>query len=434
MAAAVRLATLALAALGGATPAAADDPALASFAGRTVTAIELRGNEVTKDFVVRRELHVAVGEPLDPAVVEDDLQRLDNLSIFAAFHVEAAPDGEGVRLTYVVKEMPAWIPWVGFSYTEQDGFSAGPKLSALNLKGRAISLGARAYFGGAKQYSTRFDWPWIKGNHVSLGFYGARLSRTDTLNDFKETSYEFTPSVGKYFGTHGRLDAKFSLFRMTSDTPGKTLDPSDHDVLPRLGASIGWDNRNSWRFPSVGWYNELEVWWTGGDASFFTANVDVRRWFPLSPRQRILFSSLTTLQSGTVGEDVPIYMEYHLGGANSIRGYSIDQLGHTLYGKNQALGTVEYSVNVLPLRRWDLWKFALRMGLDVAVFGDAGIAWSEPEDLALRRARGGLGAGLRLLVPGSEMVRLDVGGSPAEGFHFHFASGSKPEAQRSRIR
>jgi len=74
------------------------------------------------------------------------------------------------------------------------------------------------------------------------------------------------------------------------------------------------------------------------------------------------------------------------------------------------------------------------MGLDLALFTDAGIAWSEPQDLALRRARAGLGAGLRLLVPGSEMVRFDVGWSPEGGFHFHFASGSKPVAQRQRIR
>jgi hypothetical protein len=32
------------------------------------------------------------------------------------------------------------------------------------------------------------------------------------------------------------------------------------------------------------------------------------------------------------------------------------------------------------------------------------------------------------------MVRLDVGWSPAEGFHFHFAGSSKPEAQRNRLR
>ncbi len=420
----------------GAVPACAetDFGALASFATRPVTAIGLEGNRVTKESLVRREIRTRVGEPLRVETVAADIQRLDNLSIFAQIGVGAEADGDGVRLTFRVKEMPAWIPLLGFSYTEQDGFSGGPKMSALNLTGRAISLGARAYFGGAEQYSVRLVWPWIGANHVSFDFYGARLNRTDTLNDFKETSYEFTPTVGTYLGEHGRLVGKFSLFRMKSDVSGKTLSPDNEDVLPRLGVSLGWDTRDSWRFPRRGWQNELELWRTSGDAGFWSMNLDLRRWVPIAKRQRVLLSGLASLQSGTVDEDIPVYLTYRMGGANSIRGYSIDQLGSELYGKNQLIGTAEYSLNVLRLRRWDLWKFALRMGLDLAVFSDVGIAWSESADLAAHRARAGVGAGFRLLVPGSEMVRFDVGWSQAGGFHFHFASGSKPVAQRLRIR
>jgi outer membrane protein assembly factor BamA len=247
-------------------------------------------------------------------------------------------------------------------------------------------------------------------------------------------SYEFTPGVGTYLGEHGRLEGRFSLFRMKSDVDGKTLSPDNKDTLPRLGLSLGWDTRDSWRFPRRGWQNELELWRTWGDGDFWSMNLDLRRWVPIARRQRLLLSSLTSLQSGAVGEDIPVYLTYHMGGANSIRGYSIDDLGRRLYGKNQLIGTAEYSVNLLPLQRWDIWKFALRLGLDVAVFSDIGIAWSESRELSVDRARAGGGVGLRLLVPGSEMVRLDVGWSPDGGFHFHFASGSKPEAQRQRIR
>jgi outer membrane protein assembly factor BamA len=409
--------------------------ALAPFSGRELTAIVLVGHQSTRDDVIRREIETAVGGPLSLESVAADVQRLDNLQIFAQITVSAEPDGEGVRLSFRFKEMPAWIPWLGFSYTEQDGFSVGPKFSALNLGGRAISLGARAYFGGAKQYSARLTWPWIlPHDHTTLDFYGARLKRTDTLNEFKETSYEFTPELSRYLGRHGRLEAKFSLFRMHSDVDGKPLDPDNQDTLPRVGASIGWDTRDSWRLPRHGWQNELEIWYTRGDADFWTMNLDLRRWLSITGRQRLLLSSLITLQSGTVDVDLPEYLIYRMGGANSIRGCSIDELGPVLYGKNQLIGTLEYSLNLMRVHRFDYWRFAVSMGLDLTVFTDAGIAWSEPEDLALRRARGGLGAGTRLLVPGSEMVRFDVGWSPEGGFHFHFASGSKPVAQRQRIR
>jgi outer membrane protein assembly factor BamA len=147
-----------------------------------------------------------------------------------------------------------------------------------------------------------------------------------------------------------------------------------------------------------------------------------------------MVTGLMTLQSGTVGQDVPIYLEYHMGGANSIRGYEVTTLGRTIYGKNQMIGTAEYSINLLALRRWDFFKWSVRLGLDCALLADAGTAWSDPLPLALNNTRVGGGAGLRLLVPGAEVVRFDLGWSPEEGFHFHFASGSKPNAQRNRVR
>ena len=414
--------------------AAVDARALAPYENRPITAVELTGYRVTEEYVIRRELQTRAGEPFHVEMALADVERLHNLSLFAQVDLEATPDERGVGLVFRFKEMPALIPLLGFSFTEEDGFSGGPKLSALNIAGRDISLSARAYFGGAKQYSGNLSWPWISGNHRSFNFYGARLSRTDTLNEFKETSYEFTPRVGTYLGEHGRLEGKFSLFRMKSDVVGKTLSPDNSDVLPRLGVALGWDTRDSWTNPRRGWQNELELWRTGGDADFWTLNLDVRRWFPTARRQRLLLSSLLSLQSGTVGEDIPIYLIYRMGGANSIRGYKIGDLGRTLYGKDQLIGTAEYSFNLLQLQRWDFGKFAVRLGLDLALFADAGIAWSESNELAMDRARGGVGAGLRLLVPGTEMVRLDVGWSPAGGLLFHFATGSKPSAQRLRLR
>jgi outer membrane protein insertion porin family len=418
--------------------AQSDVSSLAAYAGKPVTAIALDGHKVTKEGVIRRELLTRVGEPLELATLAADLQRLDNLSIFAQVLVEGSPEGEGVRLALHLREMPPVIPFVGMAYTEENGFSVGPGVSALNLTGRQISLSGRAYFGGTTQYWARVTWPWISGDHRSLGVYWAHIERYNELESFEEHSQELSPRAGTYLGEHGRLNGMFTLFRMRSDVPGKTLSPDNDDLLVRVGASLGWDTRDSWRFPVHGWQNELELWHTGGflggNGDFWTLNVDLRRWQPATPRQRLMVSGLLTLQSGTVGQDVPVYLRYHMGGANSIRGYTIGELGQTIYGKSQLIGTAEYSFNLMPLKRWDVFKWSFRLGLDVAVIADAGTAWSEPREFAMNRTRGGLGAGFRLLVPGSEMTRFDLGWSPAEGFNFHFASGSKPNSQRNRLR
>ncbi len=411
---------------------------LEPFAGRRVAAIDISGHNVTKDWVITREIRTSVGDPLDVETLGRDVARLDNLSIFSEIRVEGVAIGEdGVRVVFTFKEMPSWFPILSYVYTEENGFSWGAGLSAGNLTGRDLSVSARVYFGDLEQQWSRISWPWIRGNHVSFDFYGARYTRPDQLRGFEETSYEFTPEVGTWIGEHGWARAKFSYFEMQSDTAGITLSPDNDDRLARLGASFGWDTRDSWRSPRRGWQNEIELWqtgWLGGDGDWWAANLDARRWLPVTRRSRLMLSGLVSLQSGSLGEDVPVYLNYFMGGANSIRGYGVSDLGEELSGKNQMLGTAEYSFTVIPLRRWDIWFVSLRLGAEVAVFADAGVAWTESRDLAMRRARGGLGGGLRLLVPGSEMVRLDVGWSPDFGFQFHFANGTKPKAQRARLR
>jgi outer membrane protein assembly factor BamA len=131
---------------------------------------------------------------------------------------------------------------------------------------------------------------------------------------------------------------------------------------------------------------------------------------------------------------VPGYFTYYLGGANSIRGYDLNVLGPVLNGKNQLLTTAEYNFRLLDIERRDFWRWSFSLGLQLALFGDLGLAWSGSEEFAWERFRGGVGAGVRILVPGAEQVRLDVGWSVDGGLHFHFASGTKPNGQRRRPR
>ena len=267
-----------------------------------------------------------------------------------------------------------------------------------------------------------------------MDFFGGKRDRADIMNGFEEDSWEFTPGVGTWLGRHGRLRVAPSLFEMKSDVAGKTLDPDNDDELVRLSTTIGYDTRDSWRDPRRGWKNELEVLRTWGDGSFWTVNLDLRRYQPTWRRQHLLLSGLLTFQTGTVGQDVPVYLTYYLGGANTIRGYSLESLGPTLHGKNQLLTTAEYNIKLLDLARRDVFRWSFSVGLELALFTDAGIAWDESPEFGWKRFRGGLGAGLRLLVPGAEQVRFDLGWSPQGGIQFHFASGTKPTAQRQRLR
>ena len=256
------------------------------------------------------------------------------------------------------------------------------------------------------------------------------------MRGFKENSDEVTPWIGTYFaGDRGRFKGSLSYFRMRSDVDGITLGEDNDDRLHRIGLAVGWDTRDSWNLPHRGWLNELQVFRTGGflggEGDFWTVDVDIRRFQPLGKLNRTLvLSSLLTLQSGEAFVDVPSYMRYHVGGANSLRGYSVED-SKLLSGKNQYLGTVEVRQTILEPRRYDILKWSFSFGLGVALIGDVGYAWDDDFDWG--GFKGGVGIGVRLLKPGG-MTRFDFAWSPEGGFQFHFGGGSKMARQRLRLR
>jgi len=436
------LAVLALALL--ATPARSREAeseaapgTLENMAGLTVTDVVWSGNKTTRDFVIRREIRTLVGDPLVPETVKKDIVRLENLGIFSSVKVITNRTEGGVALQYIVREMPSLVPYITFSLTDENGLSLGPAVASINFLGRGATLAGSALFGGTTQFNLDYMDPWITGDHVSVDFHTALLDREDTVREFQENSFEVTPWVGSYFGEKFRGYVGASYFRMEADRDSVTLS-GQADNLIRVGMSAIYDSRDNWRDPGSGWRNEVVLQKTGGflggDGDFWTALVDLRRYQPLLPRQTLALGAMTTLQSGVVGTEFPSYLQFVMGGANSIRGYQPTKLGREVFGQNQFIFTAEYRVLVAPIREYRLLGWSVGLGWQAAAFLDVGSAWAENQSLTGDRTRLGYGAGIRLLVPGAAMVRFDVGISEDRDVAFYVRGLSKFEAQRERIR
>ena len=118
------LEALLLALLPVAAAAQVDLTDVAAHQGQIVEAVEIEGREATREHVVTREIHTRVGEPLDRETIEEDVQRLENLQVFSEIEIEVEAGREDhVRVRFVVREMPPWVPLLALTYTEQDGFS-----------------------------------------------------------------------------------------------------------------------------------------------------------------------------------------------------------------------------------------------------------------------------------------------------------------------
>ncbi len=407
---------------------------LEPFNGQVIKKITIEGNEVTKDWVIAREVWAAEGEALDLETIQNDIVRLENLAIFGGVIVTAAAVDGGVALNYSFTEMPWIIPYPAMNYTEENGFSLGVGVASPNFGGRDIMLSGTAVFGGTTKYNISASNPWITGNHVSGGVLAFHQTRYNELLGFEQTSDMVSLNVGKYIGENGRLKIYGGYYGVGSDRSGITLDGDNYDDLWFGAFTLGYDGRDSWRSPHEGWHNEASLLYLGGDANTWTLGLDLRRYQPVGEHQTIATGPYLGLQTGTVGKDIPQYMQFFIGGANSVRGYELKKLGKEIYGKNQFLYTLEYRYLAIPTRPVKILKWTFSIGLEVATFGDVGLAWNDPRELNLDRTRSGYGVGVRLLVPGLDSLRFDVARSEEGNTVFNFGLRAIFDERKKRVR
>ena len=138
-------------------------------------------------------------------------------------------------------------------------------------------------------------------------------------------------------------------------------------------------------------------------------------------------TSLLTVQFGAP-EVVPSYMDFALGGSNTVRGWDFN----ARRGKNQFINSLEYRYTAVETRAFRVFGVGLYAGLALAIFGDAGSAWSSSDDFSSGLIAGG-GIGLRIFVRFVNMIRLDFALGDGD-MHTHFGISEKSVAQRNRVR
>jgi outer membrane protein assembly factor BamA len=406
-----------------------------SLRGKIIKEIRISKLKYTKEKVVTRELASKVGEPYFEETVRNDKLNLDRLRIFTSIEIAVIEDGESVILEVNLVETFPFLPTISFDVSEENGVSAGPGVKALNLFGRAISLSAAARFGGSTTVSAKMESPWTVGH--PLGYTGeyTYMDRFNEIDDFQEVSNALDAKVGYFLGNRGRIGGSFSFLSVNSETDGVTLSPTNTDQIPGLEFFIGFDSRDLESDPHHGWWAEFVLGksgkFLGGDGNFWTYIFDVRRHQPLGDRHTLDLFSLTTLRTGQVDVDIPTYLEFDLGGSNTIRGWTLG----SSRGKNQLINTIQYRYDVMKRRPFKIKGISLFMGLQAAVFSDFGIAWSDKSAFNYDNFIGGIGVGLRVLIPFVDVIRLDLAwGEPDRSVRNYFAIEPKADRQRRRVR
>lgn len=403
--------------------------------GKTIREIRINGLVNTHEQLVRDQLTSVVGQPYDEAAIELDRERLDRLAVFSRIEIAPIPEGDDVILDINVVETARFIPFPAFSFVEENGVSIGAGVKASSLLGRAISASLDVRVGGQQELEFLLDSPWGMRDKTWYGGEVHARSRTNELDHFEEKAIEGEIRGGFQFGPSLRLGGRLEFLTVNADLPEVTLNSQSTESTPGIGMVAAYDSRDLWSNPSRGWENSFTLTrfggLLGGAGDFTKAVVDLRRYQPLADKHTLTFFSFSTFQTGTVGIDIPVYRDIHLGGTNSIRGWSDLNARE---GKNQFINTVEYRYDLFKPKPFRILGANMYTGLKLAVFGDIGTVWNDRDQFS-NNFIGGVGVGIRVIIPFIQMIRLDLAyGQRAQGIVPHFGIREKAFYHRRRVR
>jgi outer membrane protein insertion porin family len=406
--------------------------------GKIIKEIRLEGLKRTKEYIVTRELISKVGEPLRQDNLDKESKALMSLDIFSQMSKETIVSGDDVILIYRFTETFPLLPLPAFKITDENGISAGFNLKSSNLLGKNIFFSGGMLFGGTKEYELWIVNPWFTGNHFGYSLEYYRRERDNLITDSFEISNEFYIWIRGRLGERERIGGGFESLNIQSEQPGTTLSSSGHDHTARFSFFAGYDSRDEIPETREGWWTEVALGYDSklfnSATDFYQLDLDIRRYQPLpfGDRHSLALYSLTTMRTGTIGENVAPWQAFGIGGSSTVRGWEYA----ARKGKNQFINTVEYRITLLKSRPVKLpFNIDYRIGLGFAVFGDLGIGWDNSNQFKSNNFIGGVGAGIRLLMPVLGMLRFDVAwGQKGQGIFLHIGAFEKPVMTRKRVR
>jgi len=407
-----------------------------------VNRIDIKGNVISKDVVIRREINLFPGERFDGKKLEESLRNLKNLGYFEEVDYEIKDSELPNRKDLVIKVKEAKTGEFSFGggYSSVDKGIGFIEIAQSNFdinnfptfSGGGQDLRVKAEFGRTRSdYLLSFTEPWFGGKPLSVGF--DLYNRAWEREDYDEGRKGGDIRISKAFNKIWRWSFLYCLEEVEiSSISGDSLKIEDitreegRNILSSLTFQVIRDTRDSKIDPHKGnvLNNSLEFAGLGGDKKFNKYVAEMSQFF--SPPRESKFSDLvlevrmmTGLASDREDAGVPIYERFYAGGGGTIRGYKYRKVGPRLYGKQ--IGGEAILLASVELR-FPLVKDVIK----AAIFYDMGNVWEKTRDIDLCDLKKGAGVGVRISTPIGP-IKLDYGygfdpepGEKREG-HFYFS-------------
>ena len=302
------------------------------------------GNNLTQDFVLRREMRQFEGAWSSNNSIEAGKVRLERLGYFKEVEVETVPvpnTDDQIDIIYSVEEETTGSVGGNVGYSDF-GLMLGFNLQEQNFlgSGNTVGIGINKNIY-SESYNISFLDPYATKDAVSLG-YNIYFRETD-YGEFNVANYlSNSQGFGLQFG--------YPISDIQRINLGLTYDKTDIDIGSQPAREI-WDFINaegsvfetlnlqtSWQritlnrgmFPTNGSSTVLSLSSTipGGDIDYARLNIRQKLYRPIN--QNLVFGfniELGYLSAYGDTEETPFFQNFYAGGPRSLRGFESNTLG-----------------------------------------------------------------------------------------------------------
>lgn len=419
------------------------DLLLAVHEGRRFTTglIEITGNTITRDDVVRRHIQLRPDRPLDSTAARDTEQRLRATRLFDPNSVRVAVQGEdpenpGYR--DVIVEV-AETNTGSFNFGASVGSDSGV-LGTISLEQRNFDLAdtpdtwsefvnGEAFRGAGQTFSIALQ-PGDRVRNFSLGITEPSLFNTDysgsargyfrqrVYRNYDEQRYGAQFSVGRRFGSRWSVSfplriENVELSNIDDGSPTDYFDVGDSRALASIGATLSRTTLDREQYPTSGTKAVVGVTQYGlvGEDTFTVVSGEYSKYFKL---EEDVLGNATTLLFRTNAQYIPgeadaapFYERLYLGGQN-FRGFALRGASPVGRDASNAITDDPVGGNFLFFTGLELTRPIFDQTLAGVVFLDTGTVET---DFGFSEYRASVGFGVRIAVPyfGSVPLAFDFG-------------------------
>ncbi|MDN7123559.1 outer membrane protein assembly factor BamA [Pseudidiomarina terrestris] len=325
-----------------------------------VNRIKFRGNSVTEDEVLRREMRQFEGSPLNDELVEQGKVRLERLGFFET--VESSTNRVSGRqdlvdIEYLVKEQPSGSFNFMLGYGDYSGLQLGVGVSQDNFLGTgnraAINVNTNRFNKSVSlSYMDRYftkDGVNLSGQMFLSEFDAGRQENlirynTKRLGVGGNLSFPINEVSSLSFGAMARREEVtnvegYEQVKRFYQPYLDTQDPNSGVAFDMFSLEAGWQRvtLNRGTYPTAGTSNRInaEVTVPGSDIRYFRVSYDFKHYLPITKDHSfVLLTRLNVGYGNGYGSDdkgndyiFPFYENFRIGGNDSLRGFEANTVG-----------------------------------------------------------------------------------------------------------